>query len=65
MIVIIGMFSAGRCRLASGTRLRRPRVVRGARVRPPGLEGDPRHVPCVQAPVGFAIRPGRPFQGGH
>jgi hypothetical protein len=50
---VIGMYSACRRRLASGTRLRRPASFARDRKRPPGHDDGHRHVLCVQAPVGF------------
>ena len=53
MMTVIGMFSACRRGWLLKPGCEDPQVSRGDRERPPGHDGGHRHVPCVQAPVGF------------
>jgi hypothetical protein len=59
-MTVIGMFSACQRGWLLEPGCEDQQVLRGDRDRPPGHEGSPRHVPCVQAPVGFWDPAARP-----
>jgi hypothetical protein len=59
-LAVIGMYTAGRRRLASGTRLRRPASFARDRERPPGHDDGHRHVLCVQARLASGTQLQRP-----